>query len=42
VSALDLAAAGAGHAGTVVSESGGEIIDSQALAAYRAPAGHRP
>jgi hypothetical protein len=36
VSALDLAAAAAGHAGTVVPESGGEIIDSQALAAYRA------
>ena len=35
VSALDLAAAVAGHAGTVVAETGGDIIDRQALAAYR-------
>ncbi|MGZ4435100.1 MAG: hypothetical protein ACXVW7_15955, partial [Trebonia sp.] len=36
VSALELAAAATGHAGAVVAESGGgDIIDAQALAAYR-------
>ncbi len=35
VSALDLAAAAAGHGGTVVSSSSGDVIDGQALAAYR-------
>jgi len=36
ITAADLAAAGAGHAGTVVADAdGGEIADAQALAAYR-------
>jgi hypothetical protein len=38
VAAPDLAAAGAGHAGTVVSEAGGgagQVADARALAAYR-------